>query len=349
MLTLQQKIYLIQSYGMGDKSYRYIIEQFSEKFPGVHVSRMGVRKLVEKFLHTGSVTNLKKQKVTHNEEDAASLLVFDSVENQPRLSLRKRSLQIGVSKSHIQRILKEAKIHPYKPIFRHTLEAGDDEKRLFFCLWMGSKIMENRNFHHSIVFSDESTFSTNGTVSSQHVRHWSDTNPHFRIANRRQYFVKVNVWCAVSYHGIIGPYFFENNVNQHTYLDMLRDFLSDGLSVLPLAYRNSMYFQQDGCPAHYSRIVVNWLNRKFRRNWIGRNGPILWPPRSPDLTILDFYLWGRLKQIVYREQLPNNVEILKNRIRDAVSSLTIEEIRKSYNELRLRVELCAERGGGLIE
>lgn len=349
MLTLQQRIYLIQCYGTGGKSYRYIRQEFNEKFPEVAVSFNGIKKLVKKFLETGSVTNLKKKKIIHNEEDAATLLVLDSVEDNPKLSLRRRSLQIGVSKSHIQRILKECKMHAYKPVFNHTLEPGDDEKRLYFCLWMGNEIMRNRNFHRNIMFSDEATFSTNGTVSSQHVRYWSYTNPHFRIKTRRQYHGKVNVWCAVSYHGIIGPYFFDTNVNQHSYLDMLRHFLRDGLSGLPLDYRHLMYFQQDGCPAHFARIVHSWLNRKFGDNWIGRGGPVLWPPRSPDLTILDFYLWGRLKQIVYKEDLPNNIEVLKNRIRDAVVSLTIEEIRRSYKELRVRIELCAERGGGLIE
>lgn len=110
--------------------------------------------------------------------------------------------------------------------------------------------MRNPYFHHNIMFSDEAMFSTNGTVSSQHVRYWSDVNPHFRILNKRQYFVKVNVWCTIAY-------FFEDNVNQHTYLDMLPNFLSDALDDLPLDYRQLMYFQQDGCPAHFSRIVVN--------------------------------------------------------------------------------------------
>ncbi|KAJ8938602.1 hypothetical protein NQ318_020864 [Aromia moschata] len=49
-----------------------------------------------------------------------------------------------------------------------------------------------------------------------------------------------------------------------------------------------MFFQQDGCPAHHAVIVRNWLNSEFNEHWIGRDGPILWPPRSPDLTILDF-------------------------------------------------------------
>ena len=73
-------------------------------------------------------------------------------------------------------------MHANKPIFNHTMEPGDDEKRLYFCLWMGSEIMGNRNFHRNVMFSDE---ATNGTVSSQHVRYYSTTNPQFTIATRR--------------------------------------------------------------------------------------------------------------------------------------------------------------------
>lgn len=157
------------------------------------------------------------------------------------------------------------------------------------------------------------------------------------------------MWWAVTYNGIIGPYLLEVNLNRNSYLDMLQHFLSEELEELPLLYTNSMYFQHDGCPAHYSRIVCDWLTNEFGQKWIGRNGPILWPPLSPDLTILDFYLWGRLKQIVYSEPLDHDEEQLKQRIRDAIRSLSVEEIRRSYDELRFRVEMCADLGGALFE
>lgn len=35
--------------------------------------------------------------------------------------------------------------------------------------------------------------------------------------------------------------------------------------------------------------------------WIGRDGPINWPPRSPDISPLDFFLWGYVKDIVYQK------------------------------------------------
>ena len=50
------------------------------------------------------------------------------------------------------------------------------------------------------------------------------------------------------------------------------------------------------------------------RSWqIGRGEPIPWPPRSPDLNPLDFYLWGHLKALVYATPVPDE-EIHRARI-----------------------------------
>ncbi|KAJ8940674.1 hypothetical protein NQ318_017723, partial [Aromia moschata] len=265
-----------------------------------------------------SAKDIKKSKKWLNEDDAASVLALHSVREAPRLSLRRRAIETEISKSHLQRIFKQNRILPFKQKFRHTLEEGDEAKRLDFCLEMGNRVINDIGFHKQILFSDESTFSTNVVVSSQHCRYWSETNPHFTISHRRQYFKKVNVWCAVSYTNcIIGPYIFKEYLNRDTYLEMLQNFLTDKLDELPLSYRTRLFFQQDGCPAHHAVTVRNWLNSEFNEHWIGRDGPILWPPRSNDLTILDFYLSGRLMQIVYREPLENDEEQLKTRIQNA--------------------------------
>lgn len=110
-----------------------------------------------------------------------------------------------------------------------------------------------------------------------------------------------------------------------------------------------MYFQQDGCPAHFAREVKAWLDLKFGQKWIGRNGPVLWPPRSPDLTLADMYLWGRIKQLVYANPLPNDEDILKQRIIQAVEAISLEEVRRSYGYLRAQLEKCVFHGGALFE
>jgi len=75
-----------------------------------------------------------------------------------------------------------------------------------------------------------------------------------------------------------------------------------------------MHWQQDGTPAHNTKVVRAHLDEIFECNWIGTNSSeIKWPPRSPDMSVLDFYFWGFLKNEVYKEQ-SNNVNDLKSKI-----------------------------------
>lgn len=57
---------------------------------------------------------------------------------------------------------------------------------------------------------------------------------------------------------------------------------------------------------------------------------IEWPPRSPDLTPLDYFLWGHLKNVVYKTR-PPNLEVLRERIE--VECRRIEEADILHNVL----------------
>lgn len=113
---------------------------------------------------------------------------------------------------------------------------------------------------------------------------------------RAQNVEKVNVWCAIWDNKIIGPFFFLTNVNGQNYLEMLQQRLVPTLNVLGYPH----YFQQDGAPCHFAIVVRSYLDDLFPRRWIGRGGSINWAARSPDLTPLDFFLWGHLKHKVYQ-------------------------------------------------
>jgi hypothetical protein len=74
------------------------------------------------------------------------------------------------------------------------------------------------------------------------------------------------------------------------------DFLAD----VPLITCQELHFMHDGAPTHFSLVARGYLNRKLPGRWIGRGEPVAWPPRSPDLNPMDFYLWGHLlKSLVY--------------------------------------------------
>jgi hypothetical protein len=61
----------------------------------------------------------------------------------------------------------------------------------------------------------------------------------------------------------------------------------------------------------FSRAVRDVLSNSYHDRWIGRGGPTAWPPRSPDLNPLDFYLWRTPVASV------DNEEALPRRIVDA--------------------------------
>ena len=48
--------------------------------------------------------------------------------------------------------------------------------------------------------------------------------------------------------------------------------------------------------------ICEWLDKKVPEKWIGRRGLIDWPARSPDLTPTGFFLWGHVKEMVYKNK-----------------------------------------------
>lgn len=55
-----------------------------------------------------------------------------------------------------------------------------------------------------------------------------------------------------------------------------------------------VFYHHDGAPAHFTRSVRQHLDDEFGERWIGRGGPVQWPPRSADLASLDFFCGDEL-------------------------------------------------------
>jgi hypothetical protein len=56
------------------------------------------------------------------------------------------------------------------------------------------------------------------------------------------------------------------------------------------------WLQQDGATSHTANSTMEMLKQFSDDRIISKN---LWPPRSPDLTPIDYFLWGYMKQVVY--------------------------------------------------
>jgi len=73
------------------------------------------------------------------------------------------------------------------------------------------------------------------------------------------------------------------------------------------------------------------------------------PPRSPDATPCDFFLWGYVKDQVYVPPLPASIPELKVRIKTAIQTITAAMLQTVWNELDYHVEVCRITNAAHIE
>ena len=157
----------------------------------------------------------------------------------------------------------------------------------------------------------------------------------------------MNVWLGMTANKIYGPFTFaEPTVTGMTYLDMLEFFLAPQLVQDGIV--ETVIFQQDGAPPHFALTVQDFLNGIFPNRWIGRGSQRLWASRSPDLTPLDFFVWGFIKSKVYATKV-NNLQDLKQRIWVAAALITPAMMRQVFRETKECWQTCFELQGGHIE
>ena len=106
---------------------------------------------------------------------------------------------------------------------------------------------------------------------------------------------------------------------------------------------------QDGTPPHWGLQVREWLNETLPLRWMGRGSPNMpWPPRSPDLTPCDYFMWGFLKSKVHKTKL-TTIQVLKSRIQEDFQEITLEICRKVIENHQHRLTALIQNGGCHVE
>jgi hypothetical protein len=85
--------------------------------------------------------------------------------------------------------------------------------------------------------------------------------------------------------------------------------------------KNGLILGLDGAPTHFAHIVRDCLDANFPGRRIGRGGPNAWPPHFPDLTPLDFVLWGYVKGKMCI-QIVDTLDEVKARITAGTANIT---------------------------
>ncbi|GFV39635.1 DUF4817 domain-containing protein [Trichonephila clavipes] len=161
------------------------------------------------------------------------------VETSPSLSKRGIANEIWISYSSVWRILDDSALHPFHYQRVQSLKECDFVPRQAFSQLYLQQRIANPFFAASVLFTDEVSFSREGDH-------------------------------------LIGPFILPDRLTGPRYLIFLEQVLPELLDSAHVnaATRTSMWFQQDGAPAHFSISVRNQLDATCGERWIGRGGPV---------------------------------------------------------------------------
>ena len=98
------------------------------------------------------------------------------------------------------------------------------------------------------------------------------------------------------------------------------------------------------CDIAHCKTINAAVREFFVNNVISRFGDIPWPPRSPDLSVCDFFLWGYLKNRVYTTR-PRALDELKQRIQEEIRGTPAEMLQRAMGKLNGKLKECIRRGG----
>ncbi|XP_043467054.1 uncharacterized protein LOC122501561 [Leptopilina heterotoma] len=92
-------------------------------------------------------------------------------------------------------------------------------------------------------------------------------------------------------------------MNGKRYSDFLKNYVPRLVRASGIAAGRKYRFMQDGAGIHRSKVALKTLRSLYGKRIIALGTKREWPPRSPDLTPCDFFLWGHVKAHVYSNLL----------------------------------------------
>ena len=84
----------------------------------------------------------------------------------------------------------------------------------------------------------------------------------------------------------------------------------------------NIWFQHDGATCHTAEATLYVLRPVSEDRIIKRRADIVWPPRSCNLTPLDYYLWDAIKDKCYADK-PEIIDALKDNIHEAIGEIRV--------------------------
>ncbi|PSN45189.1 hypothetical protein C0J52_21921 [Blattella germanica] len=194
-------------------SFRQAAQLYAQRYPDRrHPANSTFHRLAENLKNHGGFKKTNARNRRHRQLDVVET-VRRAVTENPHTSVRAVAADSGICKSVVHDVLKHyLKWRPWKRHTTHKLTPNDFGRRENFCDWIAERMNHAVNagddeFLNNILWTDESTFHSNGGINRHNEHHYADDNPHCRKTIHAQGHFSVNVWTGVIGDFVIGPVF----------------------------------------------------------------------------------------------------------------------------------------------
>lgn len=269
------------------------------------------------------------------------------VRQDRRLTIRAVSELTGVDKESVRQILHESfnmnKV--CSKMVPKCLTIEQKERRRMICSDILQNIESDPTFLQNVITCDESWFFTYDPETKRQSMHWkSPGSPRQKKARMSKSKFKAMMIVFFDIKGIVHIDWVPEGqtVNQHYYISVLATLRERVRRKRNDLWRKkSWILHQDNAPAHSALSVKTFLAK--------HNIPILdHPPYSPDLAPCDFFLFPKVKSALKGTRF-ETVEAVKEKATEVMYGLTENDLQHCYEQWKIRMERCRDRGGEYIE
>lgn len=272
--------------------------------------------------------------------------VKNRLARKPRQSVRKLGQSLGVSKGTMARIVKEdLHLYAYRITTQPNLDDAAKNRRIQFAYWVRRWLRKQQM--ETILFSDEKYFSIDGIFNRQNDRVYALNRQDADSAGGTRRIVKfpkkIMVWLGATKNGLTTPIFFKpgETLTHENYIDVvLPHALSEGHRLLG----GHFIYQQDGATPHRHRKSQAWCAQNFPQFIEEKT----WPPNSPDLNVLDYYVWDAIGNNIQWNKVHNYIT-LGEEVKKGVAKVSQTHLARSVLSWSRRIHSLLRTKGAYIK
>ena len=264
--------------------------------------------------------------------------IEEVIEENEYITLDCLNSYVGLPRSTTYYAIKKIEMKQFNAPLSPELTKTQMLQRVSFC---ETFLKWNVQYMMRVWWSDESSFSLEKLLRHQRRKYWSKKKKSLFLDKLHRQS-SVNVWAAIRGDGRVIYAIVSQNQNAEKYIELMTKSF---VTMEP----TTSFLMQDGASFHKGNDAVKWLEANWKDRWIGLRSPRLeFPPRSMDLTPMDFSFWNYVKGRVSAKE-PKTTEELRRCIIEVMDDIPSIVVTNMCMGVKERLRKCLANNGGRFE